>query len=81
MGERLGFGPNPNLEHTVATRGIRLLSKTGRLPAPLVSKLVGAMELQELFGASLGDLMEIEGIGPQRARQVRDALARITEGG
>ena len=63
----------------VETRGIRLLTKVGRLPASLVTKLIDDFTLQELFGASVSVLMEIEGIGPTRARQIRDALLRITE--
>lgn len=79
VAERLGFGANANLEQPLTTRGIRLLTRSGRLPLPLVTKLIDAMTLQELFGASQAALLEIEGIGPQRARQVRDALLRITD--
>lgn len=79
VAERLGFGPNPNLEHPLNTRGIRLLTQVGRLPSPIVHKLVDQFSLQELFGASVSVLMEIEGIGSRRARQIRDALLRITE--
>lgn len=79
VAERLGFGPNPNLEQHVETRGIRLLTTLGRLPASLVTKLITDFSLQELFGASVGVLMEIDGIGPTRARQIRDALIRVSE--
>ena len=79
VAERLGFGTGANLEQHVETRGIRLLTKVGRLPASLVTKLIDDFTLQELFGASVSVLMEIEGIGPTRARQIRDALLRITE--
>ncbi|OMG55493.1 DNA integrity scanning diadenylate cyclase DisA [Tessaracoccus sp. ZS01] len=79
VAERLGFGANANLEQSLETRGVRLLSRVGRLPAPMVSKLVGRYTLQEMFGASVSQLMEIDGIGPRRARQIRDALLRITE--
>lgn len=79
VAERLGFGANANLEQSLATRGVRLLSRVGRLPAPLVAKLVAHFGLQELFGTSVAQLMELEGIGPRRARQIRDALLRITE--
>ncbi|WP_244881553.1 DNA integrity scanning diadenylate cyclase DisA [Tessaracoccus flavus] len=79
VAERLGFGGSANLEQSLTSRGIRLLTRTGRLPGPLVTRLISELTLQELFGASVATLMEIEGIGPQRARQIRDALARITE--
>lgn len=79
VAERLGFGPNPNLEQHLPTRGIRLLTTVGRLPASLVSRLIDGSSLQELFGATLANLMEIDGIGPTRARQIRDALIRVSE--
>lgn len=79
VAERLGFGPGPNLEMHLETRGIRLLSSVGRLPSSLVTKLIDEFTLQELFGASVNELMQIDGIGPTRARQIRDALLRITE--
>lgn len=79
VAERLGFGPNPNLEQQVHTRGVRLLTRVGRLPVQLAERLASSLTLPELFGTSSAALMEIDGIGPQRARQVRDALARITE--
>mgnify|MGYP000943800755 CR=1 FL=1 len=79
VADRLGFGTNPNLEQPLETRGVRLLSRVGRLPAPMVSKLVEKYTLQEMFGSSVSHLMEIDGIGPRRARQIRDALLRITE--
>lgn len=81
VAERLGFGATPNLEQHLETRGIRLLSMVGRLPAALVTKLIDEFTLQELFGASVQTLMEIDGIGAVRARQIRDALLRITEAG
>lgn len=80
VAQRLGFGANPNLEQPLHTRGIRLLTQVGRLPSPVVHKLVEEFTLQELFGASVSVLMAIEGIGSRRARQIRDALLRISEG-
>lgn len=79
VADRLGFGTNPNLEQSLETRGVRLLSRVGRLPSPMVSKLVERYSLQEMFATSVAQLMEIDGIGPRRARQIRDALLRITE--
>ncbi|HMQ66975.1 MAG TPA: DNA integrity scanning diadenylate cyclase DisA [Arachnia sp.] len=79
VAERLGFGVGANLEQSLSSRGIRLLSTVGRLPAHLVDKLLTHFTLQELFGASTAMLMEIDGIGPTRARQIRDALLRVTD--
>ena len=80
VAERLGFGQGANLEQGLESRGVRLLTDVGRLPSHLVSKLVDRYSLQELFGASVAVLMEIDGVGPMRARQIRDALLRISEG-
>ena len=44
-----------------------------------MEKLLTHFTLQELFGASTAMLMEIDGIGPTRARQIRDALMRVTD--
>lgn len=79
VAERLGFPVGANLEQPLETRGVRLLSRVGRLPSPMVHKLVERYSLQEMFGASVSQLMEIDGIGPRRARQIRDALLRITD--
>ena len=79
VADRMGFGPQVNLETPLKTRGVRLLTDVGRLPSSLVSKLVDRCELAELLGASVADLLEIDGVGPARARLVRDALLRITE--
>lgn len=77
--ERLGFGPRPSLESTVSPRGLRVLTVVGRLPHGLASKLVDRYALQEMFGASVAMMTEIDGIGQQRARLIRDALQRISD--
>lgn len=79
VADRLGFGPTTYLETPVISRGIRLLSAVGRLPSSLVTRLIEHFSLQELFGASVNDLLQLEGVGPARARLIRDALLRITE--
>ncbi|TRY18576.1 DNA integrity scanning protein DisA [Tessaracoccus rhinocerotis] len=79
VAERLGFGPNAYLETPIKARGVRLLTAVGRLPANLVDKLVERYPLQELFGASVADLMKLDGVGTARARLIRDALLRVTE--
>lgn len=79
VADRMGFGPQVYLETPLKPRGVRLLTDVGRLPSALVTRLVDSFELQELFGASVGDLLQIEGVGQARARLTRDALLRITE--
>lgn len=77
--ERLGFGPRASLEGGLSPRGLRVLTAVGRLPHGLAAKLVGQFSLQEMFGASVAMLTEIDGIGQQRARLIRDALHRISD--
>lgn len=79
VADRMGFGPQVYLETPLKTRGVRLLTDVGRLPNALVDKLVDRFEMQELFGASMADLLQVDGVGQARARLVRDALLRITE--
>ncbi|NLE99048.1 MAG: DNA integrity scanning protein DisA [Propionibacterium sp.] len=79
VAERLGFGAGANLEQPLTTRGFRLLTTVGRLPKHIVELLLPAHSLQELFAASVAQLMEIEGVGERRARLIRDALLRISE--
>lgn len=79
VAERLGFGPRTSLETALHSRGIRLLTQVGRLPSGLVTRLVDQQPLHELFGTTIASLTEIEGIGPRRARMIRDALLRISE--
>ncbi|MDF1487739.1 DNA integrity scanning diadenylate cyclase DisA [Tessaracoccus caeni] len=79
VASRLGFGGNPNLEMQLTTGGRRLLLKVGHLPHSLALKLSEYFTLQELFSASPAQLMEIDGIGQQRARLVRDAMLRIAD--
>ena len=79
VAERIGFGTKCYLESPIATRGARLLGSVGRLPDGLVTKLINRFSLQELFGASVAELQELDGVGAARARLIRDALVRITE--
>ncbi len=79
VADRMGFGPQVYLETPLQSRGVRLLTDVGRLPNSLVTKLVDRFEMQELFGASVADFLQIDGVGQARARLIRDALLRITE--
>ena len=79
VAEHMGFGSNTFLETQVSPRGYRLLVDVGHLPVSLVDRLLEQFTLQELFGASLTELMQLDGIGKARGRLIRDALLRITE--
>lgn len=79
IAERMGFGHAVHLEQHLTTCGYRALRTVGRLPAGIVDLLLPQHTLQELLTASKIQLMEIDGVGEQRARLIRDALLRIGE--
>jgi diadenylate cyclase len=61
-------------------KGYRLLSQIRTVPKAIGERLVAAFDnLQHLMAASTTSLMEIEGVGEQRARSIREGLARMAE--
>lgn len=79
-GRALGFGSNWVPDSRLSPRGIRVLSNVPRLPQGLADRLAERFEnLQNLLGASVSDLQQIEGIGAGRARSIREGLLRISE--
>ncbi|HYN30844.1 MAG TPA: DNA integrity scanning diadenylate cyclase DisA [Dermatophilaceae bacterium] len=68
------------LDSSVSPLGYRLLSKVPRLPVAIVERLVDHFgSLQKLLAANLDDLMDVEGVGENRARLVREGLSRLAE--
>ncbi len=68
------------LDRSVAPRGYRLLSHIPRLPSTVVDRLVDQFgSLQKLLAADIEHLMTVDGVGEQRARSVREGLARLAE--
>lgn len=76
----MGFGEGYHLETRLVPRGHRQVAAMPRIPAGLARRLVEHFgTLQALFGARTADLMEVEGIGEQRARTLREGLVRLAE--
>ncbi len=76
----LGLGNSEHLDGAVAPRGYRLLAKVPRLPVAVVDRLVDHFgTLQKLLSAGVDDLQNVEGVGEQRARSVREGLSRLAE--
>ncbi|SEP60477.1 DNA integrity scanning diadenylate cyclase DisA [Microlunatus flavus] len=76
----IGFGPVVNLEGRVVSRGFRQVAQIGRLPAALGVRLIEHFgNLQALFGASIAELQDVEGVGESRARIIRDGLLRLAD--
>jgi diadenylate cyclase len=68
------------LESNVSPRGHRLLSRVPRVPEVVRERLVEHFgSLQALLGASVDDLQQVEGIGENRARYIREGLSRLAE--
>ncbi len=68
------------LETQLESRGHRLLSHISRLPESVAETIARhAGSLQALLSYSLDDLQQVEGIGPYRARLVREGLAQLAE--
>src|SRR5580765_8130954 len=81
LAELLGFPREVNpLDHTVAPRGFRILSRIPRLPEGVVKKVVGSLgDLDSIVRASQRDLESINGVGAVRAREIREGLRRLQE--
>jgi diadenylate cyclase len=76
----IGFPSGDHLDSRVTTRGYRQVAQIPRLPTALGIRLIEHFgSLQGLFGASAGELQEVDGVGEQRARTIRDGLVRLAE--
>lgn len=77
---RLTSQPGDSLEASLTPRGLRMLNKVPRLPATIIDRLIDHFgTLQAMLGASIDDLMKVDGVGDQRARAVREGLSRLAE--
>lgn len=68
------------LETRVRPLGYRQLGNVPRLPTNVATRLVQTFgDLQGLLGATHAELLAVEGVGPGRARVIRDTLTRAAE--
>lgn len=75
-----GFTEHTALDAQITPRGYRQVAAIPRLSATLGRRLINHFgSLQALFGATVSELLEVEGIGEQRARVIREALMRQAE--
>lgn len=76
----IGGADGEALDSALSPRGYRLLTRVPRLPATVVEAVVGHYgSLQAMLSASTEDLQQVEGVGPHRARLVREGLSRLAE--
>ncbi len=77
--KEMGFSVQ-TLDVPVTPRGYRILKKIPKLPFPVIENLVQRFEnLQNIVGASIEELDEVEGIGEVRARSIKEGLRRLRE--
>jgi diadenylate cyclase len=75
VGKAVGF---PELDDSVVSRGYRLLSHVGRIPDSVRDDLARHFKsVDRLVKASPSQLGEVEGIGPARAKQLRQYFDRL----
>lgn len=76
----LGGPDGDGLDDAVTPRGYRLLSQVPRLPTTVVDAVVEYCgSLQRMLSVGTEELQRVEGVGPHRARLVREGLSRLAE--
>jgi diadenylate cyclase len=77
----LGYDETIDLmEQPVHSRGYRLLSKIPRLSHGVTERIIGKFHgLQSIMNASIDDLDSVGGVGPIRAKSIKDGLQRLKE--
>ena len=69
-----------DLSQEAAPKGLRLLHRVSRLPAPTAAAVANHFGgLAKLQRATVRDLMSVEGVDEATARSIRDTLSRVTE--
>jgi diadenylate cyclase len=68
------------LDGGIQPRGYRLLSRIPRLPTAVIERIIERFgNLQKVLRATVDDLEDVPGVGDQRARAVKEGLARLAE--
>ncbi len=71
----LGVYDPTDLDRTIQPRGVRALSLVPRLPWNVIKDITSHWEnLADLREATVEDLQQVEGIGPYRAKLIRETL-------
>ena len=81
IAELLGYsrGVNP-VDEVVSPRGYRVLAHIPRLSPGVITNLVAGLGgLDAILRASHRDLEAVTGVGPARAREIREGLRRLQE--
>ena len=74
------LGGDGDLDRRATPRGYRMLGRIPRLPMVVVERLVDHFgALPAILAANAAALGDVEGVGPTRARTIRDSLRRRRE--
>jgi diadenylate cyclase len=81
LAELLGYDRKLNtLDFPVSPRGYRVLGHVPRIPKLVVQKITQELGgLEEVVATSDADLAAVDGVGPQRAKDIREGLRRLQE--
>jgi len=81
LAELLGYDRKVNtLDFPVAPRGYRVLGRVPRIPKLVVQKITQELGgLDEVLEASDEELAAVDGVGPARAKDIREGLRRLQE--
>ncbi len=81
LAEILGYDRKVNtLDFPIEPRGYRLLGRVPRLPKLVVQKIVQQFgSLDEVLGADDEELAAVDGVGPARAKEIREGVRRLQE--
>jgi diadenylate cyclase len=81
LAELLGYDRKVNtLDFPVAPRGYRVLGRVPRIPKLVVQKITQELGgLDEVLAASDEELAAVDGVGPARAKDIREGLRRLQE--
>jgi len=81
LAELLGYPPTIDpADYAVMPRGYRILSHIPRLPQEVIERVVAGLDgLEAIVRASNRELEAVNGIGPARAREIREGLRRLQE--
>jgi diadenylate cyclase len=81
LAELLGYDRKLNtLDFPVSPRGYRVLGRIPRIPKLVVQKIIQELgTLEDVIAASDDELEAVDGVGPTRAKDIREGLRRLQE--
>src|ERR1700753_3991282 len=79
LAELLGYDRKINtLDFPVSPRGYRILGRVPRIPKLVVQKITHELGgLEEVLAVSDADLAAVDGVGPRRAKDIREGLRTL----